>query len=157
VPPDIEAVVPDRHAEALRIDLEPGHRGAQHVIAQAFQHFPGVGGGVRPGNAAVQQDGRARRLVPDRAHVADLLADRRGPVDLDRRRPARNQDLVRVPHRRPGDAGVVLQLRRVDDDHIVRPGDLRHTPMQFAGWQRDDPEWKRRLGQRETRIHGRQI
>src|SRR5262245_37448800 len=78
--PDLEAGASDRHAEALGIDLEPWHSGAQHVIAQVLQRYPGVGGRVRPGNAAVQQHrppgGRSR------TETTSVISSRTGVVRL---------------------------------------------------------------------------
>jgi hypothetical protein len=52
---------------------------------------------------------------------------------------------------------VVLELRRVDDHHIVRLGDLGHPAVQFARGQGHDPEREGRLGCRQARVHGREI
>jgi hypothetical protein len=53
--------------------------------------------------------------------------------------------------------GVILKLWRVDDHHVIRPGNLGHAPVQLAGWQRHNPEGERGLGQRKARVQGREI
>src|SRR5215468_3405922 len=73
VAPHLEAGMSERHAEALGVDLKPWHSGAQHVITQVLQRHPGVGGGVGPGDAAVQQHRPSGGLVPDGTDLADLV------------------------------------------------------------------------------------
>ena len=40
---------------------------------------------------------------------------------------------------RPGDAGVVFRLGRVDDHHVIVAGDPGYAAVQLAGGQRHDP------------------
>ena len=112
---------------------------------------------MRPGDAAVQQHGRADGPVTDRLQVGDLVPHRRGAVDLDRVGRARDHDLIGVPQRGAGDGGVVLDLRRVDDHHVIVAGDVGQAAVQLAGRQRHDPEREGRLRRREPRVHGGQI
>jgi len=51
---------------------------------------------------------------------------------------------------------VVLQLRRVDDHHVIVAGDIRQAAVQFARRQGQDPERESPLSP-WPRIHGRQI
>src|SRR6516225_1603456 len=145
VAPYLEPGTPDRHPETLGVDLQPRYRCFQHVITEALERLARVGGGVRPGNTAVQQDGRPDRPVPHRLDLVELFAHGAGAVYLDGGRRTRDQDLVRVPQRGPGDARMILQLRCVDDHHVIGPGDLGQPAVQFPGRQRDDPEREGRL------------
>jgi hypothetical protein len=100
---------------------------------------------VRPRNGAVQQDGRTGGSITDRPDFGDLVPDWRGAVDLNRSGRTGDQNLVGIPQCRPGNTGVVLQLWRVNDHHVIGLGDLGHATVQFARWQSHDPEWEGRL------------